>query len=89
LRRGNYSTEDVLRKRGGAYWYSGGFNLPAWVAWVIGVGLALYWTRISPLSFGATVPVFILTFVLYLLTRFTADRVTGRHTVGESDRGAG
>jgi hypothetical protein len=59
------------------------------VVWVIGVGLALYWTRISPLSFGATVPVFILTFVLYLLTRFTADRVTGRHTVSESDRGAG
>jgi NCS1 family nucleobase:cation symporter-1 len=89
LRRGNYSAEDVLRKRGGAYWYAGGFNLPAWVAWVIGVGLALYWTRISPLSFGATVPVFVLTFVLYLLTRFAGDRVTGRHTVSESDRGAG
>jgi nucleobase:cation symporter-1, NCS1 family len=89
LRRGNYSAEDVLRKRGGAYWYAGGFNLPAWVAWVIGVGLALYWTRISPLSFGATVPVFVIIFVLYLLTRFGADRVTGRHTVSESDRGAG
>jgi nucleobase:cation symporter-1, NCS1 family len=89
LRRGNYSAEDVLKKRGGPYWYAGGFNVPAWVAWVIGVGLALYWTRISPLSFGATVPVFVITFVLYLVARFGADRLTGRHTVSETDRGAG
>jgi hypothetical protein len=61
--------------------------VPAWVAWVIGVGLALYWTRISPLSFGATVPVFVITFVLYLVARFGADRVTRRHTVSETDRG--
>ncbi len=89
LRRGNYSAEDVLKKRGGAYWYSAGFNAPAWVAWVIGVALAFYWTRVSPLSFGATVPVFVLTFVLYLVARFGADRVTRRHTVSETDRGVG
>jgi nucleobase:cation symporter-1, NCS1 family len=87
LRRGNYSAEDMLKKRGGAYWYAGGFNLPAWVAWVTGVGLALYWTRISPLSFGATVPVFVLTFILYLAIRFAADRLTERQaTVAETDR---
>ena len=89
LRRGNYSAEDVLKKRGGAYWYSAGFNVPAWMAWVIGVALAIYWTRISPLSFGATVPVFVLTFVLYLVVRFVADRLTRRQTVGETDRGVG
>jgi NCS1 family nucleobase:cation symporter-1 len=77
----------VLKKRGGAYWYSAGFNVPAWVAWVIGVALAIYWTRISPLSFGATVPVFVLTFVLYLAVRFGADRVTRRQSVSETDRG--
>jgi NCS1 family nucleobase:cation symporter-1 len=88
LRRGNYSAQDVLKKRGGAYWYTGGFNAPAWVAWVMGVGLALYWTRISPLSFGATVPVFVLTFVLYLAIRFAADRLTERQTVAETDRRA-
>ena len=61
--------------------------MPAWVAWVIGVGLALYWTRISPLSFGATVPVFVITFVLYLVTRFAAERLTEREaTVAETDR---
>jgi NCS1 family nucleobase:cation symporter-1 len=89
LRRGNYSAEDVLKKRGGAYWYTGGFNAPAWVAWVIGVGLALYWTRISPLSFGATLPVFVLTFVLYLAIRFAADRTTEHRGAAETDRRAG
>src|SRR5918999_1555640 len=73
LRRGSYSVGDVLG-RGRDYWYTGGFNLPAWVAYVVGAGLALYWTRISPLSFGATVPVFLITFVLYLALRFSADR---------------
>jgi nucleobase:cation symporter-1, NCS1 family len=87
VRRGNYSAEDVLKKRGGAYWYTAGFNASAWVAWVIGVGLAFYWTRVSPLSFGATVPVFVLTFVLYLLVRFVAGRVARSRTVSETDRG--
>jgi nucleobase:cation symporter-1, NCS1 family len=89
LRRGNYSAEDVLKKRGGAYWYTGGFNVPAWVAWVIGVGLAFYWTRVSLLSFGATIPVFVLTFVLYLAISFVADRVTRRQTATETDRRLG
>ena len=86
LRRGTYSSEDVLKKRGGAYWYSAGFNVPAWVAWVIGVALAIYWTRISPLSFGATVPVFVVTFVLYLAARFAADRAKGRGTAESARR---
>ncbi len=89
VRRGNYSAEEVLKKRGGAYWYTGGFSVSAWVAWVVGVGLALYWTRVSPLSFGATVPVFVLTFVLYLAVRLVAGRVTRRQTVSETDRGVG
>jgi NCS1 family nucleobase:cation symporter-1 len=89
VRRGNYSAEEVLKKRGGAYWYTGGFSVWAWVAWVVGVGLALYWTRVSPLSFGATVPVFVLTFVLYLAVRLVAGRATRRQTVSEPDRGVG
>jgi len=84
LRRGEYSVRDVLERRGGRYWFTGGFNVPAWAAYVVGAGLALYWTRISPLSFGATVPVFALTFVLYLILRFVADRAKGRAT--ETDR---
>ena len=84
LRRGEYSVRDVLERRGGRYWFTGGFNVPAWAAYIIGAGLALYWTRISPLSFGATVPVFALTFVLYLILRFAADRAKGR--AAETDR---
>ena len=87
LKRGNYSAEEVLRKRGGRYWYTGGFNAPAWVAWVVGVGLALYWTRVSPLSFGATVPVFVLTLVLYLAIRFAANR-TSEHQAAGANRKA-
>jgi nucleobase:cation symporter-1, NCS1 family len=67
--------------------YTAGFNASAWVAWVIGVGLAFYWTRVSPLSFGATVPVFVLTFALYLLVRLVAGRVARSRTVSEPDRG--
>src|SRR5919107_38833 len=74
LRRGEYSVRDLLERSGGRYWFTGGFNVPAWAAYIVGAGLALYWTRISPLSFGATVPVFVLTFGLYLVLRFAADR---------------
>jgi NCS1 family nucleobase:cation symporter-1 len=80
IKRRSYSAEAVLGKRGGAYWYAGGFNAPAWAAYVIGAGLALYWTRVSPLSFGATVPVFVLTFVLYTALRFAADRMETART---------
>jgi nucleobase:cation symporter-1, NCS1 family len=89
LKRGSYSVGEVLGGRGGAYWYTGGFNLPAWIAYLVGAGLALYWTRISPLSFGATVPVFFLTFVLYLALRFAADRLGGRQGAAETARRAG
>jgi NCS1 family nucleobase:cation symporter-1 len=88
LKRGRYSVADVLGRGGGAYWYTGGFNLPAWVAYVTGAGLAFYWTRISPLSFGATVPVFVLTFFLYLALRFAADRTGGRQGDAEPARDA-
>jgi hypothetical protein len=56
---------------------------------VVGAGLALYWTRISPLSFGATVPVFVLTLVLYLTLRFAADRAKGRPSATKTDGATG
>jgi NCS1 family nucleobase:cation symporter-1 len=89
LRRGEYSVRDILDRRGGRYWFTGGFNLPAWAAYVVGAGLALYWTRISPLSFGATVPVFVLTLVLYLTLRFAADRAKGRPSATKTDGATG
>jgi NCS1 family nucleobase:cation symporter-1 len=81
-KRGYYAVEDVLGGKEGAYWYTGGYNVPAWVAYVIGAGLAFYWTQVSPLSFGATVPTFVLTFALYLLFRAAADRLGSRRAAG-------
>lgn len=74
LRRGRYLAEDLLKGRDGAYWFSGGFNPAAWAAYIVGAGLAFYWTQISPLSLGATLPVFFLTFALYLAISFVLSR---------------
>jgi NCS1 family nucleobase:cation symporter-1 len=73
LRRGRYAVADLLSDRGGAYWYRGGVNPAAVGAWLVGAGLAYYWTQAAPLSFGATIPVFAVTFVLY----WAASRVVG------------
>lgn len=88
-KRGSYAVEEVLRKRGGRYWYLGGYNVPAWVSYAIGASLAFYWTQISPLSFGATAPTFVLTFVLYLVARAAADRLSTRKTAVETDHKPG
>lgn len=63
--------------------------MPAWVSYAIGASLAFYWTQISPLSFGATVPTFVLTFVLYLVARAAADRLSTRKTAVETDHKPG
>jgi purine-cytosine permease-like protein len=48
LRRGRYVVEDVLARRGGAYWYTGGFNAAAWVSYVVGAGLRFTGPRSAP-----------------------------------------
>lgn len=84
-RRGNYSVENILDERGGAYWYTGGYSIAAYITYAVGAGAAFYWTKVSPLSFGATVPTFVLTFVLYLITRAIADRLAKRQTISERE----
>jgi NCS1 family nucleobase:cation symporter-1 len=74
LSRARYLFADLVRERGGAYWYTGGVNAVALATWVVGAALAYYWTQVAPLSFGATVPVFLVTFALYL----AASLATGR-----------
>ncbi len=81
LRRGRYSTSDLVVPRGGAYWYLGGVNPIAVGSFVVGAALAYYWTRISPLPFGATLPTFAVTFVLYLgLSLALGSKVDRRET---------
>lgn len=66
IRRGRYGA-DILSARGGSFWYTGGVNVWAVLSWVVGATSAYVWAYVWPLPFGATVPAFILTFVVYLL----------------------
>jgi NCS1 nucleoside transporter family len=65
VKRGAY-TKDILAARGGRYWYKAGVNWFAVVIWVIGASMSYVWAYVLPLPIGATIPAFILTFVLYL-----------------------
>lgn len=78
VKRSRYDVREMLKGRGGAYWYTGGYNVAAWIAYLVGAGLAIYWTQISPLSFGATIPTFVLTFALYLLVNALLGRFAQR-----------
>lgn len=64
VRRGVY-TRDILRGRGGRYWYGSGVNVLAVAVWVIGALSSWVLTAVWPSPVGATVPVFVLSFVLY------------------------
>lgn len=66
IKRGAY-VADILTPKGGRYWYTGGVNWVAVGAWAVGAGLAYIWAYVWPLPFGATVPAFVVTFVLYLV----------------------
>ncbi|WP_404434510.1 cytosine permease [Microbacterium lacus] len=57
---------DILKTTGGRYWFTGGVNWLAVGVWVIGAVSAYVWAYVWPLPFGATIPAFLLTFVLYL-----------------------
>lgn len=63
--RRSYSA-DILKNRGGRYWFTGGINWFAIAAWALGAVSAYVWAYVWPLPFGATIPAFILTFVVYL-----------------------
>ena len=84
LRRGRYAAADLAVRHGGAYWYRGGVNPVAVGCFLVGAALAFYWTRISPLPVGATLPTFAVTFALYLAlglaTRSAADRPSPART---------
>ncbi|NYF17640.1 NCS1 nucleoside transporter family [Microbacterium sp. AK009] len=73
IKRGDYD-EDILRPRGGRFWYTGGVNLLAVAAWAVGAILAYVWAYVWPLPFGATVPAFVVTFLLYLLVSLPTRR---------------
>lgn len=68
--RGRYNTEEMLSTTGGRYWYASGVNWVAVVVYLVGAFAAYYWTKVSPLPYGATLPSFLMTFVLYVLAGY-------------------
>ncbi|MDO5634820.1 MAG: cytosine permease [Micrococcus sp.] len=66
IRRGR-TPLDVLRPRGAAVWFTGGFHLWALAVWVLGSVTSVLLTFVWPSPVGATVPVFVLSATLYTL----------------------
>ncbi|MCW1250180.1 cytosine permease [Acaricomes phytoseiuli] len=62
--KGSYNA-DILKARGGRYWYREGINWLAISAWAIGAFSAYLWAYVWPLPIGSTAPAFLLTFVIY------------------------
>ena len=54
---------DALYAIGGAYWYSGGFNIIALVSWA--AGFALYWSAVKLTTFGGSLPSILFAGLLY------------------------
>jgi putative hydroxymethylpyrimidine transporter CytX len=78
IKRSSY-TRDILRESGGKYWYTNGINWAAIGVWVVGAATSYALTYLWPSAVGATVPAFVITFVLYLAlslqnrARFSSD----------------
>jgi NCS1 nucleoside transporter family len=66
LVRARHYGSDILRGRGGEYWYTGGVNVAAVLVWLIGAGASLLLTYVVPSPVGATIPTFVLSALLYL-----------------------
>jgi purine-cytosine permease-like protein len=66
VKRGAY-TADLLRGSGGRYWYVSGMNPVALGVWLFGAVASYLMTYVWPSPVGATIPAFVLTFVVYLV----------------------
>jgi NCS1 family nucleobase:cation symporter-1 len=86
--RRSYSA-DILKTRGGSYWFTAGVNWLAVLAWAIGAASAYVWAYVWPLPFGATIPAFVLTFAVYLIfswgRRSPSPAPPSRHLAGVGD----
>jgi uncharacterized membrane protein YfcA len=74
VQRGAYAA-DILRGRGGRYWYRGGVNPAAVAVWAVGAVCSLVLTYVLPSPVGATIPTFVLSAALYLLWALAAKRI--------------
>ncbi|SIH65897.1 permease for cytosine/purines uracil thiamine allantoin [Mycobacteroides abscessus subsp. abscessus] len=65
IKRGVYSS-DILRDDGGIYSYVRGINWSAVIVWIIGALASYLLTYVWPSPLGATIPSFVISFLLYL-----------------------
>src|SRR5690554_2433187 len=66
IKRRSYMS-DILRDRGGKYWYTKGTNWVAVAVWLIGAVASYVMTYVWISPIGATIPAFVISFVLYLV----------------------
>ena len=83
VNKGHYGP-DILRGRGGRFWYQGGVNIASIAVWLVGAGTSVILTYVAPSPIGATVPTFVISFVLYLgwallFRRIRTDKPVSHH----------
>lgn len=84
IRRGR-SSLDVLRVRGERAWYTGGVHVLAIAVWVIGAIATWALTDVWPSPIGATVPVFVLSSLLYFVGASVTDLRRAAASLPESE----
>lgn len=76
IKRCSY-TRDILRERGGSYWYAAGVNWSAVAVWVVGALVSYVLTYLWPSPVGATMPAFAISFLLYFALTIRDRRRSG------------
>ncbi|WP_458778754.1 purine-cytosine permease family protein [Arthrobacter sp. D3-16] len=77
IKRSSY-TRDILRERGGSYWYAAGVNWSAVAVWVVGALVSYVLTYLWPSPVGATMPAFAISFLLYFALTIRDRRRSGQ-----------
>lgn len=67
VRRRTIEADDIDRK-GGVYWFLGGFSARGLTAWIVGIAAYQTVTRLAP-SLGATLPALVVAAATYLLLK--------------------
>jgi NCS1 family nucleobase:cation symporter-1 len=65
LKKGQYDGEEIASDIKKTYQYQGGFNVMAYVAYILGAIFAYYFTYIMPLLVGSTILTFVVSGLVY------------------------
>ncbi|OIQ48730.1 putative allantoin permease [Pseudodesulfovibrio hydrargyri] len=67
IKKRSLNVRALMENEPNEYWYSKGCNVLALGVYVVTALLSFYWIKISPLWCGATIPSFVVAFLLYIL----------------------